>query len=104
MDHFDKDTRAGYCYLVGTVVTGICDIYETSPDALKNNPIAAQQTIPEPILDMVGFLMSVQGFLLEEDDDRAAYLIHRVLEQVGPVVMEALGVSPSLTKKPEVLN
>jgi hypothetical protein len=104
MEHFDMDSRAGYCYLIGSIVAGICDTFGTTPDQLKEDPLNAHEVVPQPVLDMLGILMSLQGFLLEEDDSRSAYLINRMLEQVGPVIYEAMGVSPALVKKQEVLH
>lgn len=105
MENFDKDSRAGYCYMVGQIVENICRYFETSPDWLKTHPVEAPRVVPEPVLDLLGVLMSLQGFLLEENDGRAAYLLHRILEETGPVVLEALGVSPAITRQAtEVLN
>jgi len=105
MEGFEQDDRAGYAYLLGTVVDGICALYDTTPDQLKADPMAAHELVPEPLLDLMGVMMSLQGFLLEENNDRAAHLIHRVIQQIGPVVYEALGVSPALTAPgSEVLN
>lgn len=105
MGGFEQDDRAGYAYLLGTVVDNICALYDTTPDQLKADPMAAHELLPESLLDLMGVLMSMQGFLLEEDADRSAYLIHRVIQQIGPVVYEALGVSPALTAPgSEVLN
>lgn len=104
MENFDKDSRAGYCYMVGQIVENICAYFDTEPAWLKANPVDAPKVVPEPVLDLLGALMSMQGFLLEEDDDRAAYLIHRTLEQVGPVVLEAIGVTPASLQGMEVMN
>lgn len=104
MENFDKDSRAGYCYMIGQIVENICTYFDTDPGWLKNNPVEAPKIVPEAVLDTLGVLMSMQGFLLEEVDERSAYLVHRALEQVGPVVLEALGVTPASLAEMGELN
>ena len=104
MENFDQDTRAGYCHLIGTVVNNICSMHGVTPSQLKDDPLNSQELVPNAVLDLVGVLMSMQGFLLEEKDERSAYFLHRLMEESGPVIYEALGVSPSITRRQEVIN